>query len=74
MFLEAKGMTYEERNITQDETARRELIDRYGSNETPTLVIVTGADEQVFSDLDPESLDQLLSAVSSSNEGESGAA
>lgn len=38
-FLEAKEVAFEERDISTDVEARRQMVEQHGSGETPTLVI-----------------------------------
>jgi len=67
VFLEAHGVVFEERDISRDQQARREMIDDHGSTETPTLVLVSDKAYEVVVGFDPVRLDQLLSAASSSD-------
>ena len=62
VFLEAHQLAFEERDTT-DDAARRELIETYESNTTPTLVILTDSGFNVIEGFDPELLDQALSAA-----------
>jgi glutaredoxin len=67
IYLEAREIAFEERDISADPEARRQMMENYDSNETPTLVI---HDEAVVG-FDPALLDQLLdSAPSSTSEPE----
>jgi len=67
IYLEAREIAFEERDISADPEARRQMTENYDSNETPTLVI---HDEAVVG-FDPALLDQLLdSAPSSTSEPE----
>jgi glutaredoxin len=59
IFLEAKGLAYEERNAG-DPDIRQHMRDKYDSGETPTLVLVSGDKHQVIPGFDPDLLDQLL--------------
>jgi len=54
-FLEGMGVDYEERDVTQDQSAVEEL-QRYGSHSTPTVVI----GEQVLVGFNPTQLDKIL--------------
>jgi glutaredoxin len=63
IYLEAREISFEERDITKDPEARREMIDTHDSDETPTLVI----DGEVVTGFDPALLDQLLDSASSSD-------
>jgi glutaredoxin len=69
-FLEAKEIVFEERDISVDSEARRQMTERHGSRETPTLVMFSsGQDEvaKVVVGFDPALLDQLFEAASSSD-------
>jgi len=70
-FLEAKEVIFEERDISADPDARRQMTERHGSRETPTLVMFSseGQDEvaHVVVGFDPILLDQLLEPASSSD-------
>jgi glutaredoxin 3 len=67
VFLEAKEIAFEERNISSDLEARREMTEEHDSTETPTLVIVSGETTEVIVGFDPVRLDQFLDATSSSD-------
>lgn len=67
VFLEARGIAFEERDISTDREARRLMIEQYESEETPTLVIFVGNAEEVIVGFDPVRLDQLLDAAPSSD-------
>jgi glutaredoxin-like YruB-family protein len=56
MFLEEKGVAFEERDVAADPAAVRELAEKYHSHSTPTLVI----DEEVMIGFNPERLDEIL--------------
>ena len=56
LFLEEKGVVFEERDISLDPSAVRELTDQYNSHSTPTLVI----GKEVMIGFDPERLDEIL--------------
>jgi glutaredoxin len=66
IFLEAKAIAFEERDIT-DPKARRAMTEQYDSSETPTLVILSGEKEEVIIGFDPVRLDQFLDAAPSSD-------
>ena len=66
IFLEARNIAFEERDIT-DLTARRAMTEQYDSSETPTLVILSGGKEEVIIGFDPVRLDQFLDAARSSD-------
>jgi len=63
VFLEAKEIAFEERDISVDLEARNLMMEQHGSNETPTLVLVVGEAEEVIVGFDPELLDQFLSSA-----------
>lgn len=56
IFLEEKGVEFEERDITRDPSAARELMEKHKSHSTPTLVI----GEEVLIGFDPERIDKIL--------------
>lgn len=49
-------MLFEERDITQNPAAVRELTEKYSSHSTPTLVI----GDEVMIGFNPERLDEIL--------------
>lgn len=55
-FLDGMGVEYEERDVTQDQSAVEEMMQKYGSHSTPTVVI----GEQVLVGFNPERLDKIL--------------
>ena len=63
IYLEAREMTFEERDISKDAEARRLMTETHGSNETPTMLL----DEEVIIGFDPALLDQILDPDSSSD-------
>jgi glutaredoxin-like protein NrdH len=67
VFLEAKQIVFEERDISADMESRREMIDQHGSTETPTIVVVSDAVYEVIVGFDPTRLDQLLDPAPSSD-------
>lgn len=75
VFLQAKEISFEELDISVDPEARRQMTEKHGSRETPTLVIVPDRDRgsaeenapQVLTGFDPERLDQLLAPALSSD-------
>jgi len=67
IFLEAKGIAFEERDIVADPEARREMTDQHDSTETPTLVIVSAETAEVIVGFDPVRLDQYLDPAPSSD-------
>lgn len=63
IYLEAREVAFEERDISKDPEARRAMTETHGSNETPTMLI----DGEVIIGFDPSLLDQILDAASSSD-------
>ena len=54
-----RGVDFEDRDVTRDRQALRDLIGKYGSQTTPTFVI----DEEVVVGFDQRRLDELLGPV-----------
>ena len=67
VFLEAKEIAFEERDISSDLEARREMTEQHDSGETPTLVIFTGENVEVIVGFDPVRLDRFLDSAPSSD-------
>jgi glutaredoxin len=65
VYLEAREILFEERDITSDPQTRSEMLDLYDS--PTTLVVCSGESHEVVVGFDVERLDQLLSAASSSD-------
>ena len=63
LFLEAKGIVFEERNMSSDTAARAELLETYDSRTAPTLVILSSSGTQVIEGFKPDRLDLVLSAA-----------
>jgi glutaredoxin len=63
IFLEAKGLAFEERNMSTDAGARAELLEIYHCRSAPTLVILAAAGVEVIEGFDPDRLDRFLSAA-----------
>ena len=63
IFLEAKGIDFEERNMSGDRAARAELLEIYHCNTAPTVVIVTASGFEVIEGFNPERLDRFLPAA-----------
>jgi glutaredoxin len=63
IFLEAKQLTFEERDMGRDPAARVELLETYHSRTAPTLVILGSSGIEVIEGFDPERLDRVLSAA-----------
>ena len=55
-FLSERGIEFEERDVTSDPSAVQELVEKYNSHSTPTLLI----GDEVMIGFDPDRLDQLL--------------
>ena len=55
-YLSARGIEFEERDVSSDANAVRELVETYQSRSTPTLVI----GQEVMIGFDPERLDEIL--------------
>jgi glutaredoxin len=55
----SRGVQFEDRDVTRDRQALRDLIGKYGSQTTPTFVI----DEEVVVGFDTRRLDELLGPV-----------
>ncbi len=56
LFLKDRKAKFEERCVTDDADALRELAEKYNSRSLPTVII----DDEVLIGFDPERLDQLL--------------
>jgi arsenate reductase-like glutaredoxin family protein len=67
VFLEAREIVFEERDITADPAAREAMTGKYDSVETPTLVVFSGNSEDVIIGFDPERLDHFLDGAPSSD-------
>jgi arsenate reductase-like glutaredoxin family protein len=63
IFLEAKGLAFEERTMSNDAAARAELLEIYHCRSAPTLVILAAAGVEVIEGFDPDRLDRFLSAA-----------
>jgi glutaredoxin len=63
IFLEAKGITFEERDMNLDSSARAELLETYHGRSAPTLVILSASGAEVIEGFDPDRIDHLLSAA-----------
>jgi len=63
VYLEAREIAFEERDIGADSVARRAMTETYGGEETPTLVIFSGDVPHVISGFDPARLDLLLESA-----------
>jgi glutaredoxin len=67
VFLDAKEINFEERDISSDLEARREMTEQHDSSETPTLVIFFSETVEVIVGFDPVRLDQFLDPAPSSD-------
>lgn len=67
IFLEAREIRFEERDISTDAEARTAMTEKYESYETPTLVVFSGNSEDVVIGFDPERLDHFLQTAPSSD-------
>jgi glutaredoxin len=66
VYLEAREISYEERDISANLEARQAMTQDYDSNETPTLVLFSGEEHEVITGFDPALLDQILDPAPSS--------
>jgi len=57
-FLSERGFEFEERDVSVDAEAREDLVTKYNSRSTPTLVI---DEDEVLIGFDPDHLEQVLS-------------
>lgn len=55
-YLSERGIPFEDRDITRDPSAVQDLVYKYGSRSTPTLII----GEEVMIGFDAQRLEQLL--------------
>ena len=55
-YLSARGIEYEDRDVSADAQAVNDLVHKYQSRSTPTLVI----GEEVMIGFDPDRLDELM--------------
>ena len=55
-YLSERGIEYQERDVSLDQSAIQDLVHKYQSRTTPTLVI----GEEVMIGFDPERLNELL--------------
>jgi Glutaredoxin and related proteins len=67
IYLEAREISFEERDISTDSEARRAMTETYDSVETPTLVVLSGETSDVVTGFDPARLDQFLDPTPSSD-------
>lgn len=59
-YLSERGIDYELRDISTDQAAVFELVRKWQSRSTPTLVIMKSEGEEVMIGFDPERLEELL--------------
>jgi hypothetical protein len=62
MFLEAREIAFEERDIS-DAQPRADLLDVYHGTSAPTVVIFTSAGTEVIEGFDPDRIDHCLAAA-----------
>lgn len=55
-FLKQRGVEFVDKDVHADEAAVFELVRKYGSNSTPTVVI----DDEVLIGFDPERIERTL--------------
>jgi len=67
VYLEARQIVFEERDVSADAEARREMRDDHDSAETPTMVFISDEAYEVIVGFDPVRLDQLFDAAPSSD-------
>lgn len=60
IYFEARGLAFEERDISTDAAARSEMLEMVDSNTTPTVLIFSGEEVEVIVGFDPQQLDQLI--------------
>jgi glutaredoxin-like YruB-family protein len=56
-YLQEKGLAFEERDISLDAEAVDDLVQKYNSRSTPTLVI---GEDEVMIGFDPDRLEEIL--------------
>jgi len=66
VFLEAKEVSFEEHDISANPDDRAMMLEQLDSNETPTLVFLSGDVQEVVVGFDPERIDELLDGTPSS--------
>lgn len=67
VFLQAREVEFEERDISADPEARRIMTEECDSLETPTLLVESGETAEVVVGFDPARLDLLLAPAPSSD-------
>lgn len=63
IYLEAREIAYEERDITADPEARRTMTEELDSDQTPTVLILSDDAPEIIVGFDPKRLDQLLDSA-----------
>jgi glutaredoxin 3 len=66
-YLDAREIAYDERDISTDLEARRQMMEDCGSNQTPTLLILYEETAEIVAGFDPGRLDHLLAPAPSSD-------
>ncbi|HMK28411.1 MAG TPA: glutaredoxin family protein [Terriglobales bacterium] len=56
-YLSERGIEFEDRDVSTDREAVEELVHKYNSRSTPTLVV----GDEVLIGFDPDEIDQVLS-------------
>ena len=57
-FLSERGVEFEDKDVTSDYSAVRELVGKYQSRSTPTIVV----GDQVMIGFDPDRLEQMIAS------------
>jgi glutaredoxin len=57
-FLSERGVEFEVKDVTNDYAAVRELVGKYQSRSTPTIVV----GDEVMIGFDPERLEQMIAS------------
>jgi glutaredoxin len=68
VYLEARELTFVERDIASDPAARQEMVDEHDSLTTPTMVVISGETVEVIVGFAPERVEELLAAAESSEQ------
>ena len=55
-YLNERGVPFTVRDVSSDSSARKELVGKYKSRSTPTVVV----DEEVMIGFDPDRLQEML--------------
>lgn len=67
LFLEAHELTFEDHDISADPESRRIMMEELDSDQTPTLLIISGETHHIIVGFDPEELDRVLNSIPSSD-------